>query len=442
MAVRIANLKILVSANTRGLVGAFGKASRVAKKFGGGIVSLGGKLLSGITSLKGLAVGLIGIVGVAATARLAISSLREQFDQLDKLGKTSAKLGATAESLQKIRFAAQLTGSEIDATDNAMVKFTKAVAEAAEGVGEAITSFEAMKISAEDLIGLDLDEQLLEISDGFRRLGREEKLLAVSRLFGRSGTTFVNTLNQSREALEAVFKERGELGLFTDEQIKQIESANDTMTKFGIQINFVKGSIAATLSPFLDELIDGFVEAGKEGEFNFNIVGDAIRGVTINIAKAIDLTSALIQKFQLLQIGARAGKLVGTALAPLGRQLNIEANLATAEFGTPALDAVLKFFDRVDERIRRSREEARKSFDLGGDLPGPAGQIAAVLPAALERGSAAAFSFLAKSGLEGQDLARAAVRNGELQITALDRIIVLTQQLVKKQGGVLQGAQL
>ena len=442
MAVRIANLKILVSASTAGLVRGFGKAGRVTKRFGGTIASLGSKLLAGATTLKGLAVGLIGIIGIASAARLAISSLREQFDQLDKLGKTSSKLGITTAALQKMRFAAQLSGVAIETLDLSMQRYIRRTAEAAVLTGEAQAALVELKIDAAAFIDLGLEDKMLALADAFSNFKAADQLRLGFKLFDSEGVAVVNTLNKGRDALDAMFKERGELGLFTDEQIRRIESANEAFTKFGIQIDFVKGSIAIELAPILDELVSGFVEAGKEGEFNFNIIGDAIRDMTINIAKAIDLTSALIQKFQLLQIGARAGKLVGTALAPLGRQLRIEASLATAKFGTPALDAVLEFFDRVDERIKRSKEEAEKNFDLGGDLPGPAGQVSAVLPAALERGSAAAFSFLAKSGLEGQDLARAAVRNGELQITALDRIVVLTQQLVKKQGGVLQGAPL
>src|SRR6056300_138216 len=85
---------------------------------------------SAVFSLK---TGLVGLAGVGGFGLLIKSSLQS----IDTLGKTATKLGVTTKELGALRFAAEISGVEIRTVDMATQRFTRRLAEAANGTGEA-----------------------------------------------------------------------------------------------------------------------------------------------------------------------------------------------------------------------------------------------------------------------------------------------------------------
>lgn len=449
MAVRIANLKILVSASTRGLVSGFSNASRSVKTFGS-------RISASVTSVKGLALGFAGLIGVTVGLRSAIGALQRQFTELDKLGKTASKIGVTTKALQKMRFAAKLSGVEITTTDMALQRFTRRTAEAAVGTGEAQAAFKELQINAEEFVDLPLEKQMLGLADAFKRFKGPDQLRLAFKLFDSEGAALVNTLKGGSEALDQMFKDRGDLGLFSDEQIRRIESANDNMERFGIQVNFIKGSIAAELAPTLDELVASMVAFGKEGEASFSAIGVGLEGLAKSIAFMVDgvrfITIALnalgaqLAKgvAQFLTAADILAEKVGLSVGGQQFEQDLKAFVEEIDFalkelddaflGPTALDRVDQFFGKVDDRIKRTREGGKGLLDIPTGTAG----VKALLPQARLAGTAAAASFSAerraKTGLS------AVIAGGKERLAVLQEMADDLDELANRGPAVLEAA--
>ncbi len=436
MAVRIANLKILVSATTAGLVAGMGKAGRSVRGFGKNVTaSLG--------SVKGLAAGLAGLVGVTLGVRAGINTIRQQFEQLDKLGKTAAKLNTTTAAMQKFRFAAKLTGVEVQTADMALQRWVKNLSRAANGSAELAKIFtDDLQLSVEDLVGLPLEEQMIAFADALKdTVAPANRVRVIAALLDSEGVALVNTLQQGGAALDAMFKERGALGLFSEEQIRRIEDANDAMTKFGIQLDFVKGSIAAELAPNLSTLVELMVEFGNEGSSSFSFINIAIRGLVKTIAFIADgfkvvgigiaiflaeISAAIALLISFTDILAeKIGLSIGGPKfeAALDRFIG-DTQIAVRElqedfFGPSFLDQANDFFDEVDKRIANTRRDMLRDM-LVPPTPEPgAGGLSVLLPQARLAGSAAAATFSALDRARGGTGIAAVVAGGKERLAVM-----------------------
>ena len=208
-----------------------------------------GKLAKVFFSFK---TALVGAVGAGGLGLLISQSLKS----IDALAKTASRIGTTTDALSKLQFAGSLAGIETNTLNMAMQRFVRRTAEAADGTGEAVSAFRKLRLDAEKLQQVPLDERMKLLAEAFKDLGSEEEKLAVAfKLFDSEGTAVINMLKQTGDEMDAVFKEAEQLGLVLSEDTAQgVEDANDAFTRLQSLFRGTVLQITAAVAPALEAL--------------------------------------------------------------------------------------------------------------------------------------------------------------------------------------------
>ena len=231
------NFKITITALDKTRKG-FATAAR-------GIKAVAGSVLS-------LKTAIVGAVGVGGIGLLIKSSL----DATDSLAKTARKIGATTEALAAMRYAASLTGVATATMDMALQRFTRRVAEAAVGTGEAKGALKELNLNARQLVKLPLDKQMQELAGAFEEVETDaDKVRLAMKLFDSEGVALVNTLGIGKEALIEMAAEADKLGVaLSEDATTGVEDANDAFTRLATLFKGVRDQTVAALAPALESL--------------------------------------------------------------------------------------------------------------------------------------------------------------------------------------------
>ena len=291
-----------------------------------------------------------GAAAAAASAAIWAKALLGAADYADQVGKTAKKTGLSTDELQRLTFAANLSGAELGNLSKSVLRMHRVVGDLEEGTKEAKDAFAAIGIGIKDLEGLSPDEKFNKISEAIAGVADAGKRADLAQtIFGRGGAELLPMLEGGAEGFRKLKQEREALGpLMTPEQIASAEGFNDSLARLkeSAKANIFQG--LATAFPELTDMINEFAENnGFEkltpaiqafGAAMVDIVGhlvgfaqneDLVAGmVTLfesvaEVAKhTADAIAFLIEKFSQVQkfLGDTAEGLTGDLLDP-GRSL-------------------------------------------------------------------------------------------------------------------------
>ena len=196
-------------------------------------------------------------LGLAAGGAAMGLLIKKSFDAVDSLDKTASKIGVTTQSLTKLHYAAGLTGVSVETLNMASQRFTRRLAEAARGTGEAKGALKELGINADELKKKQLDEQMLSLADAFSKVTTSaDKVRLAMKLFDSEGVSLVNTLNLGRDGLKELFQEAETLGIvLSGRAVGGIVKAKDAMTKLFTLFKGVRDQLTAALAPALEMLV-------------------------------------------------------------------------------------------------------------------------------------------------------------------------------------------
>jgi len=224
--------------------------------------ALGGSLRNAAGNLAGFASGFISI-------QAAITGLKTAIDTADKLNDFNVRLGVSAEALSGWGYAAQQSGTDIDALGIGLKKLSKAMAEALDPKSSQSKLFEALGVSVKDAQGnlRSLEDILPEIASAFKSLDNETLEASLSmELFGKSGTDLLEFLNLGSDGLSEMRDKARELGIeLSDTTLKAADQFNDTLGDLKAATNGLFTQLAAELLPELQALTKNLIEIVKEG---------------------------------------------------------------------------------------------------------------------------------------------------------------------------------
>lgn len=183
-------------------------------------------LKSGISSLKAFAA-----TAVAAFTVDAIRTFtRDTLEALPAIGDVADQAGVTAESLQRLRFAFENSGSSASELDAGLLKLTKNIGEAGKGNEELLKSFGSLGVKIRGSNGQlrDADEVLLDIADGLAKIEEPAKRAELATgLLGLQGGKLVPGLKQGAAALVELGNRAAELGIVIDRDAIEAAGALD-----------------------------------------------------------------------------------------------------------------------------------------------------------------------------------------------------------------------
>lgn len=204
----------------------------------------------------------MGAATAAATAALVKSGLKSA----DALAKTADKLGVTTEALARMRFAAEQTGVATNTFDTALQRFTRRLADAAAGSGPAVKAFEALGLSAQELVKLSPDKALAKVADAMNTVeNQSQKVSLAFKLFDSEGVDLVNTLALGSEGLAMLAKEADTAGLSLNRiDAAKIEAANDSMNRASKLLAGFGQQLAIKVAPVLEAIADRLFGIAEE----------------------------------------------------------------------------------------------------------------------------------------------------------------------------------
>lgn len=416
----VANLVVKLSANTTN----FSKGMKKGRRELGGFSSKASQAKAVFTKAAA------GIAAAAALAAVAITRMAlKQIEALDKTIKFAERIGVATGELQKLQFAAELSGVGADTLNMALQRMTRRIAEAAAGTGEAKSALEELGVDAVRLSAIGPEKAFAEIADAMQMVeSQSDKVRLAFKLFDSEGVALVNTLSLGSQGLREAGDEAERLGLAISEfDSRQIEEANDSITRMGKAWEGIKNAITVLVAPAIDfvagvitNMSQGLLTTIRDMKALFGVVDTSFTEAAIRasqqsdkIAKAqekakkvIEQTAAATKKLndekeRLAKVESfkRLGESITKALRKPAEVLKDEL----AELRT------LVFQGFIDpDTFRRAADKAKKDFEEATkpDKPEAIKSFEPARAAALQRGSAQAFAAIAEAARRPDVLSR------------------------------------
>ena len=198
-----------------------------------------GKLKSSLFNIKAL----IGAAFAAVAIRALKNFVTNTLDAADALAKTSRAIGLTTDTLQELRFAADLGGVSTEKLDASLLKFTKTIGETRAGTGALITFLKNSNVELLNSIqnASSFDEAFDLVTKTLRETtSATDRAALANAAFGRSGSLIAANMIPSLEEVRQKFRDLG-LTISADLLFKA-EETNDAMTVLSATIrnNFTK----------------------------------------------------------------------------------------------------------------------------------------------------------------------------------------------------------
>lgn len=262
-------------------------------------------------SLQGVLASLGGALSVAAFAN-AVKGAIDYADQLNDLAK---RTGIAVETLGGLGYAAEQTGTSLEAVAKGTSKLATLMAEAAGGSASAAAVFEAMGVSVKNIDGSlkSMDATLFEVADRFASYedGAAKAALA-NKVFGeRLGAQLIPFLNEGGDKLRELVEEYRRFGGITTATAARADQFNDTLSKISLLGSALTRELASALLPTLQAIASVFVQA-REQAGGFGLVTE---GVIVAVKGLSVAGIAVVETFK--AIGQSIGTVIGAIMAYL-----------------------------------------------------------------------------------------------------------------------------
>ena len=308
----------------------------------------------------------------------------------DEIAKMSKRTGWAVESLSELRHVAAISGTSLNAFEKGTRKLSMAIVDAAEGGQTYEEALNRIGLTAQELIGIPIEEQFWTVANALA--GTEDETIKAAtamELFGRTGTELFPMLEEGQEGIARLREEAHELGIvFNDETAKEAEEMKDAMTRLETSLSGVAKELVTVLLPDITKFAEKAVEIIKDVKDWIALNPQLVTGLKIlvgvlvgggglllafsTIAKAITaVNAALIILHALSGIGLI--KLVASLAIAAGAIAGMMKLLGGAQ---PGYDTHV----RVNgEWIPKEEYKKRQQMHGGGVVAGPIGQPTPVM---------------------------------------------------------------
>lgn len=353
---------------------------RVATSMTRGFQGFVKQLLSVRTLIAGFLAG--------AAIQRVVGAITGVADSLDRLGKQARRLGLPVEELNGLRYAAELSGVQVDNLEAGLKDLRVRSAQAANGQQELLKAFTQLGINIRDTSGrLKTQTELLdEIADAYVATGGSARTVEqIMRVLGEeSGPQMLTMLEGGSKALRQMREEAQRLNPVTEKQTRLAEQFNDALARLWAQSRQV---LMRALLPLIEQLIPRIEELTQKILANAKAIAEAITGTFefltkvgrafTNIPRSLD---AIVQTlgFKMIQGQIRDLRREIEHLEAVRARNEARRGSATFESGTAAdverrLSAAR---DRLAELERVGAERARQIIEFNREVSGETREVA------------------------------------------------------------------
>lgn len=382
MANSIANLAVILSANTGQYAAGMRRAGGITQQFSLSVKGIGGAVARVVPQLAAVA-------SVAGVVTMAVRGLSTQMQRLDETAKTAAKIGTTTEELSRLQFAGEKTGVAVNTMNMALQRMTRRVSEAAAGSGEAKDALVELGLDAKKLNDMGPADAFRAIADSMSRVeNQSDRVRLAMRLFDSEGVALVNTLAGGSRALDEFARQSDLFGnTVNGKAAKAAEAFNDAMTDLKASVGGVFAQLVRDLAPALTKTVEamsklvaitrmivgGIRDFIKENEVLIRVLaGIWSLGASELLPLAVREGMKAVDE-QLPKITAKAKELGDALLNDVGKAA------ITGTFALSALAAssnpIAKQFGMMAEQARIVRSEFTEVSDAMEDMQRRAARI-------------------------------------------------------------------
>lgn len=280
----------------------FSKARRMVNNFAGSDLAQGAVKIA----KWGAAAGAAAAVGLAVV-------VHKNAEAIDATAKLSDQLGIQTEELIKLRYAAQLSGTENEAFDKSLAKMNRNITEAVSGTGEAASALAALGLDPGQLAAMAPDEQFKTVAESLKGVKSQSDRVALSyKIFGKEGVGLISTLNLGRDGLKQAGDEAERLGIvFNRVDAAKVEAANDAITRVQMKITGAGQALTIGLAPYIEAAANQLLGLGGDGQQMAERIVGGVEWVAGTVAKLSDWLDLLKAGWKFLQ-GAATTALYGS----------------------------------------------------------------------------------------------------------------------------------
>jgi len=368
--------------------------------------------------LKGWAIALIASATAAIGFTVIVNHLRQAIEDLDKLGATSSELGISPEFLSGLQYMAIFVDLPVDQFNDSLKTMVKNIGLASMGAGRAVDALKALNLNITKLATMSPEEQVKAIANGLKQVGNYgTRATLAMRIFGSSGGKIAAMLKDGEEGIAAMMKEAEKLGLiFTSNQVAMISLVTDKFDVLKSQLEAVFKQLAVRLAPALilitnkiSLMLQQMVKIADVTRLLNRATGAWAMGFVAELAILSTMLEILVLNLELIAItimnlGSLNFNLLEGSDEVLRALTEANARLGSLFIG----DWSLNLERELNEIIRNLRNATQDQFPTD-ELPDFEGEATKQVPAALERGSSAAFEKIAELG--GTNLRVAEINN-------------------------------
>jgi hypothetical protein len=254
-------------------------------------------------AIRVLRTGFFGVGAVIGGLKAALTGITVSMaKQAGEVYDTATALGVTTDAIQKLGYAAQLSGSNAEQMRAALTHIGAAAAAAASGNKEMAQSFGG--IGLHDMNGglKTADRLLLDLANKMQGMKNPtEKAALAAQLLGRqAGPRMVQLLSQGEAGIAALGDELESLGGVIDEDfIESSRALNDSIERVQVVIKSVGLIVARAFIPAVQKMTKGIVDWWKANRqiidsrltFFVQRLASAFEGIGLVVDKVIEIFS-------------------------------------------------------------------------------------------------------------------------------------------------------
>jgi hypothetical protein len=288
-------LKYVIDGDNRGLKTAVKESDSLLGKLGmsasSGLAALGGP--AGVATL---AAGAVTAIGTAAISTgVALFNLTKQASDFgSEIFDASKKTGLSAEALSSMKFAADQSGSSMEAVTGSVAKFAKAVGAAAEDAQKGEKFFRDFGLTPQEAIA-DLDGALAKV---FKRIQDApagiERMTLAQKAFGRAGADLLPFLDSFDGDLSSLIKKAKELGVtIDDDAARAADEFGDQLDTLSAQFGGVARTIGTAFMPQFLEMAKATSEWAVRNKDEITTWADAF---SASVETAVKGTKGIVKE--------------------------------------------------------------------------------------------------------------------------------------------------
>lgn len=385
----LGTLTLDLIAKTGGFVAGMSKAERESEKWRRKVVSD----VKAVGKTMGVALA-AGTAAAAAGLALMVNRSREAIDAQAKMAQ---RLRTSYESLSTLGRAGELAGVSMQQIEVASRTLDVSLGKASLGVGAQADALEKLKLNADEVAALPLDQRIQTINAALKEnVSETERAAIAADLFGTRSAAAIQMLDPDTLAESARQMEIFGLAL-SDVDAAKVEQANDAMSTFGLLADGVGTQLTVELAPILRAIGDEFLTSAEKAGGLGRVVQDTSRDAVMALSYFVDGVQIVGRVFDtvvsgIVVVGSEA---VGFLTGHLANLLSLYSKIPGVDLS--AFEGSLR--EAADLADSVSAEAASRISD---NLEAPLGGVAmrAFYDRAQEAGQAAAAAAVA--GRESQ----------------------------------------